>query len=441
MSDFKTIAQEIADDIALGRLQPGDRLPPQRIFAFNRGIAASTASRVYGELVRRGLITGETGRGTFVRHASSSDSPPLAQPPTTRINLETTYPVLDGQQALLSGALAQFASSEDALHRVLRETSVRPSIVIRDSIAQSLSGDGWRLASNSLLFAGNGRQAIAATFSAVAMVGERIGFDALTYPVAKTIAAKLGLVAVPLAMDEQGVRPDAIERAHRTAPLRAIFIQTTAHNPLGLTMPAPRRVELAVLVERLTGPVIIEDVIYAFVDGTAPPPLAAIAPNHTILIDSLSKRIAPGMTLGMIVAPPDYVERISASIVAGAWSAGGFALELGARWLADGTVAALVQKKRQDAAQRQIVARRALKGLSIRAHPSSYFLLLELPQRMRAATLVEAAAARGIAIAPASAFAVAGAHAPNAVRIGLANISLRNLDAALTTIAEILAKG
>jgi DNA-binding transcriptional MocR family regulator len=38
VEDYRVIAQEIADDIDEGRLQPGDRLPPQRTFAFNRRV-------------------------------------------------------------------------------------------------------------------------------------------------------------------------------------------------------------------------------------------------------------------------------------------------------------------------------------------------------------------------------------------------------------------
>lgn len=437
MDDYRKIAQEIADDIFEGRLQPGDRLPPQRSFAYHRNIAPSTASRVYKELVRRGLVAGEIGRGTFVRYAPPVLNPALAEPPAARINLETTYPVLDDQQALLSTLLKQVANSSEILHRCLRETPVRGTVAIRDSIAHSLSRQGWQLPPQSLLFAGNGRQAIAATFSALASSGERIGFDAITYPVAIAIASKLGLEAVPLSMDRDGVRPDAIEAAHRTAPLRAVYIQTTVHNPLGFTMPEARRLELADLAERLAGPVLIEDVIYGFADEASPPPLATFAPDRAILLDSLSKRIGPGLTLGIISAPDAYVAPISASIISGAWSAGGFALEIGARWLADGTVAALTEAKRRDAAARQIIARETFAELSIRAHPNSYYLFLELPDRIRAAWLVEAAAAQGIAIAPASAFAVAGAHAPNAVRIGLANIALDDLGAILRKVAAL----
>ena len=49
-ADYRSVADALAADIAAGRLRPGARLPPQRDFAYARGIAVSTASRVYAEL-------------------------------------------------------------------------------------------------------------------------------------------------------------------------------------------------------------------------------------------------------------------------------------------------------------------------------------------------------------------------------------------------------
>ncbi len=69
MRDYRTVADEVAAEIERGVLEPGRRLPPQREFAHQRGIAASTASCVYAELTRRGLVIGEVGRGTFVLNA------------------------------------------------------------------------------------------------------------------------------------------------------------------------------------------------------------------------------------------------------------------------------------------------------------------------------------------------------------------------------------
>ena len=84
MQDYRLIADEVAAAVAGGRLRPGDRLPPQRRFARQHGIADSTAARVYGELIRRGLAVGEVGRGTFIRAAPPRTEPLLSEPATAR---------------------------------------------------------------------------------------------------------------------------------------------------------------------------------------------------------------------------------------------------------------------------------------------------------------------------------------------------------------------
>ena len=102
-----------------------------------------------------------------------------------------------------------------------------------------------------MVFTANGRQCIAAALAAVVPTGGRCGVEALTYPFIKGIAARLGITLVPLAMDEDGVRPDAVQKAHREAHLSALYVQPIIHNPLGMTMPPPRRADLLRVAEKL----------------------------------------------------------------------------------------------------------------------------------------------------------------------------------------------
>src|SRR6478752_957606 len=100
-TSYTALVDDIAVEIAGGRLKAGARLPPQRQFAYERGIAASTAARVYAELLRRGLVVGEVGRGTFI--AGEAAPLPLRQEPFDgRIDLEFNYPTLPDQAALIA---------------------------------------------------------------------------------------------------------------------------------------------------------------------------------------------------------------------------------------------------------------------------------------------------------------------------------------------------
>ena len=440
MSDYRRIADRIADDIATGRLRPGQRLPPQRAFARRRGIASSTAGRVYGELVRRGLVVGEVGRGTFVRAAPDG---PAGQaliepgPAAAPVNLELNYPATPGQPELLAPVLAPLLRP-DVLAEALLPAAATGTEAAREAAATLLTTPGWRPAPERLLFTGNARQAIAAVLASLVRPGGRVGVEQLTYPLVKEIAARLGITLVPLAGDASGLLPEAVAAAHRSAPLSALYVQPTLHNPTSLTTSRPRLLQLAQLVHDLNLPV-VEDRIWSFLREPGDP-LAVHAPALTHVVDGLSKRVAPGLTAGFLVVPPHRVDAVARAVRSGGWSAGRFALEAAVRWAGEGTVARLVAAKRADAARRQRILAEELAGFAVRSDPGAYFACWELPAPWRADTFPAAAAAHGIAVTPGPAFAVAPGHTPDAVRLGLATAPEPDLRRALRTLARVAAR-
>ncbi|TLS46782.1 PLP-dependent aminotransferase family protein [Streptomyces montanus] len=418
MEDYRRIADRLAEEILSGRLKPGERLPPQRVFARRRRIAGSTAGRVYAELVRRGLVVGEVGRGTFVRASPVPSGRALAEAGAEgegegedglaepRINLELNYPVAEGQSELLAAGLAPLLRP-DVLAEATRTAPATGTAAAREAVAGLLGGPGWRPAPERLLFAGNARQAIAGVLAAIVRPGGRVGVEALTYPLVKEIARRIGVTLVPLPMDGEGVKPAAVVAAHRAAPLSAVYVQPTLHNPTSVTMGDGRRRELAGVVRALDLPV-VEDRIWSFLrDGKeGPTPFASYAPERTFLVDGLSKRVAPGLTVGFLVVPKGRVDAVAEALRSGGWTAGRFALEAAVRWIGDGTVERLVAAKRADAHARQRVVEEWLGEFAVRADPYAYYVWWELPQPWRADTFAAAAAARGVAVTPGPAFAV-----------------------------------
>ena len=74
---YVRLADQIERGIADGRLPEGAKLPPQRNLAFDIGVTLGTISRAYALACERGLVTGEVGRGTYVR---TTRAPDLKQP-------------------------------------------------------------------------------------------------------------------------------------------------------------------------------------------------------------------------------------------------------------------------------------------------------------------------------------------------------------------------
>ncbi|WP_369272259.1 PLP-dependent aminotransferase family protein [Streptomyces sp. R11] len=438
MDDYRRLADRMADDIAAGRLRPGERLPPQRVFARRRGIAGSTAGRVYAELVRRGLVVGEVGRGTFVRAAPEGNGRALVEAATAApVNLELNYPCAPGQSELLAPALAPLLRP-DVLTDALRPAAVTGTSEARQAAARLLATPDWHPAPDRILFTGNARQAVGAALASLVRPGGRVGVEALTYPVVKEIAARLGITLVPLATDEEGPRPQSVAAAHRTAPLAALYLQPTLHNPASVTTSPERRRQLADTAADLNIP-IIEDRIWSFLTDDAP--LATHAPGLTHVVDGLSKRVAPGLTVGFLVVPEERVETVAAAVRSGGWSAGRFALEAAVRWIGDGTVERLVAAKRADAARRQRIVGEELRGFAVRSDPRAYFAWWELPAPWRADTFTAAAAALGIAVTPGPAFAVDPNRTPDAVRLGLASAPEPDLRRALRTLGGVVRAG
>jgi DNA-binding transcriptional MocR family regulator len=437
--DYRQLADQMARDIEAGRLKPGQKLPPQRRFAWDRGIAVSTASRAYAELVRRGLATGEVGRGTFVRARMPAATWPGALAEAhALLDLERVWPVLPTQSRLVA----------DTLRGLLRDGALDPVQLLvgpegdaaqRAIFARFLRRGAWKPAPDMIAFAGAGRQAIGAAMAALAKPGDRIGFEALTYPMAKTMALQLGLVPVPIEMDEHGLSPTALEAAHDAHGLAAVYLQPTLHNPTSRTMPVKRRIELARLLDRLEL-VAIEDGVYAFLEAHAPPPLASYAPARTIFVESLSKRVAPGISVGALVLPPSLRETVLTSLRVRAVAPSHLALASACKLVADGVVDELALQKRTDATARLRLAAELLGKMRVHAPGCGYHVWVELDEPWRADTFVTACARRGVALTPAPVFSVNRAS-PNAVRIALSSLPMLTLRSALAIVAEVAAAG
>ena len=67
---YEQITRQIKAKILSGELKPGEALPSMRLLAKELRISVITTKRAYEELERDGLITSQTGRGSFVAEVS-----------------------------------------------------------------------------------------------------------------------------------------------------------------------------------------------------------------------------------------------------------------------------------------------------------------------------------------------------------------------------------
>jgi DNA-binding transcriptional MocR family regulator len=436
-SRYKSLVDAFAADIRSGRLSPGTRLPTHRELAGRHGLALATATRVYAELESMGLVSGETGRGTFVRETALPAGLGVDQHAVASglLDLNFNYPALPGQAELLRGALRQLATSGD-LEALLRYQPHGGRPHERAAVARHLACRGLTVDESQVLLVSGAQHGLAVTLMGLLRSGDLIATDALTYPGFKVLAEaqRLELAPIPAANGE----PDllALARLCRQRKVRAVYCMPTLHNPLGWVASLEWR-ERLVRIAREHDLLIIEDAAYAFLADQPPAPLAALAPERCVYVSGLSKSVATGLRVGFVAAPPAWIPALERSIRATVWNTPGVMTSIACQWLDDGTVMRLEQQKREDAAQRQAMARRILHGLACIGHPQSYFLWLTLGEEVRADQVAMALMAENVSVSTAEPFATSTAM-PHAIRLALGSLALDSLELALQTVRRVV---
>lgn len=432
-SRYKTLVDALAADIRSGVLAPGTRLPTHRQLATDQGLALVTASRVYAELEQMGLVSGETGRGTFVRETSLPPDLGVDQQVIAAgmADLNFNYPSLPGQADLLRNGLRQLALSGD-LEAVLRYQPHAGRPHERACFARHLASRGLDVSPEQLLVVSGAQHGLAVVLMALLQPGDVIAADALTYSGFKVLAQALHLEVLPIPVTAHGPDLDALQRLCSSRPVRAVYCMPTLHNPLGWVLDLAQREQL-VAIARAHDLHLIEDGAYAFLADNPPPPLAQLAPERTLYVSGLSKNVATGLRVGFIAAPEHHVAALERSIRATTWNTPGIITAIACAWIEDGTVAQLEAHKRADAQARQAIAREVLAGMPCVTHPGSYFLWLALADDARADQIVAALMREQVAVSTAQPFATT-THVPRALRLALGSVDLATLRTALARV-------
>ncbi|MBY6261113.1 PLP-dependent aminotransferase family protein [Azospirillum sp. 412522] len=436
---YLAIADALADDIAGGRLAAGQRLPPQRALADRLGVDLTTVSRAYSEARRRGLLDARVGQGTFVsaREAPTDGTAPQslaprreAALPAAVIDMTMNQPPLPDAPDLLDRVRRGLAQ---AMLRLDPQTLLRyPEAGAGFRTAEEDLAAGARWLSKRLPDLGPGgagdagrivvcpgtQSALLALLSMLTRPGDTVCTEELTYPGFKAIARQLGLRVVGVAMDGDGLDPDALRAAVEAHAPKLLYCTPTLHNPTTATLPAERRAAIAAIARTRNIPV-IEDDIYGVLPQDAPPPIAALAPDVTFHVVGLAKCVAPGLRITYVAAPDArQALRLAAAQRATILGTPPVPAAVATQWIADGTADALLTAIRAEGSARQRMARDLLPADTLNAHAQGFHLWLSLPPAWTRGEFAAHLRSHGIAAAVSDTFLTAG-PAPEALRICL----------------------
>ena len=338
---FVSISRALIADIARQRLKPGDRLPGSRTLAQMLGVNRNTVHAALGELSAQGWVEAIPARGVFVRAREDTESPrpfsratSLRDQVPARLGFELSTPASPRIGRARVGALFLDGGMPDprlfpsellarAYRRALRQHAgsvldygdARGAPALRVVLAELLTRQrALGAQADDVLITRGSQHAIWLAAHALLAPGDRVGVEAWGYPPAWDALRSAGATLVPLAVDADGVRIDAIEAALAAGPLRALYLTPHHQYPTMVALSAQRRLRLLALAKQHRFAVLEDDYAHEFqFEGRPRLPLAsADRAGVVVYIGTLSKILAPGLRIGYVVAPRALLDSMAA---------------------------------------------------------------------------------------------------------------------------------
>ena len=332
-------------------------------------------------------------------------------------------PDVPGFARQLASSLGQMAQDPRHLGALMHESRAESGERERAAGARFLGSRlGADVSADRILITNGTQSALALLFRDIVGSSGLLLAEALTYGSLRALAGKCAIRVEGVAIDEEGIGPEAFERACRTSRPRALYCNPSMHNPTTATMSLRRRWAV-IEIARKYGVTIIEDEALGRLYPDMPQPLATLAPEICWYVMTTTKCLSHGLRLSYTVAPSAGSAR-SMLASAGAlsfWVPMPLCLALATGWVEDGTADTITEEIVAECRLRQRHAAELLNGFNVRAPEGAMHIWLSLPAGTSASEFVRAAEDRGVMLRPASHYSVDGSAAPEAVRASLSS--------------------
>lgn len=434
---YLLIPELLAEDLASGRLSPGDRLPPLRDLAQALALNYTTVARGLAEAQKRGQIDARPGRGSFVRSAA----PAVPLRGGTAAEMTMNLPPEPDEPALLqrmAEGCAQLYADPRRLLAHLRYQDFGGSPADRDAGARWLSAFMGPTQADRLLVGPGIHGVLCGLLSLLARPGDTVCVESVSYPGIKALATQLGIKLHALAVDQEGPCPQHFEEACKHVHPKALYCNPTMLNPTSVTMSQARREALADIALRYAVP-IIEDDAYGALPTKPPTTMAELAPELTYHVTGFAKCLGAGLRVAYVHAPTvQATQRLAGALRALTVMAAPPTVALATQWINDGTASAVVQAIRKETNARHALLIKHLGDQDIWSQPDCFHAWLKLPDTLSPNEAASFWRSRGVAAVASTAFATNTAP-PRAVRLCLGGPTTQaQCEQSLRVVADVL---
>jgi DNA-binding transcriptional MocR family regulator len=299
-----------------------------------------------------------------------------------------------------------------AARRALQYAPTEGDPDLRARVAGRMTARGLPTTAADLLVTTGSQQALTLVTTALLDPGAVVAVEEPTYLAALQCFGLAGARVVPVASDEDGLDPEALERVSARERPALLYLVPTFANPTGRTLPADRRAAVVALAARY-GVWVVEDDPYGELRyrGTPVAPLAAQpgAEDRVLHLGSFSKIAAPGLRLGWVRAPAELLPALAVAKQAADLHTSTIDQAAAAEWLATVDLDAHVRnlcaayRERRDAMVTALPS--ALPPGSTWSDPDGgMFVWARLPGDVDTAALLRAALEHDVAFVPGASF-------------------------------------
>lgn len=432
------IAEKLEHDIRDGILPPNEKLPPQRELADYLDVNLSTIAKAFKLCAAKGLICGETGRGTYVSSDVLSNLPMLDETGLEHcINLGASHPLYE-QNQYITGTLKQLLKKTNTISNIFEYSGLSSRPTHKQSGLLWLKNFGICASEENILITSGLQNALAVTLSSLFRSGDKIATNALTYPGIKTIANSLGICLLPIPYIDRQIDLKSLIRTCTNDTVKGIYLIPDHHNPTTICMTREEREKMAEII-RTEKLICIEDGTYSFLNDSLHTPIAALVPEQTIYISSVSNSLSPGFRIAFVYAPHRFSERLiignnSINVMAPPLEA-----ELVSQLIISGNAAKIVEEKKTELECRNAMAEQYFPELSLYGSAHSQFRWLLLPEHWSGCEFEAAAKKNGVHVFGSERFSVGKSTNPPAVRLAISTPrTLPLLEQGLSILSEIL---
>ena len=440
---YIAISDALEMAIAKGELSAGTKLPTHRNLADQLNVSVQTVSNAYRYAQKKGIVEAWIGSGTFVCDFQLSKTTEflLAEDRDTQgraIDLSIAHPVCTVQhKQLFNDALMQIANSDtDILIRAARPVQGQQQHI--EQVVNWLADQKLATQADRVILCNSASQGLMVALGSAVQVGELVACESLVDHGLIARSRILNFKLLPLATDHEGIVPETFELACQQNKIKALSCTPSMSNPESKHMGLERRIAIAQIAQKYNV-LIVEDDVYGALEPDRVPPRSSFLPEQSFYISSLTKVVAPGLRVGYLVAPRQYLQHAISLLAASSWMATPMLFEVAALWIKDGTLARLINFEQQEFAARQRIAKEILKGLEYDFHPNGMHIWLQLPEQWEADEFVATAHKANILITGYQPFVIDRGAPLKRVRISLGMESSRyRVKYALQLLADIL---